>query len=1026
MRHLAYDDDLPPLPTSGRGRWRFWLKLFIWTVLLLVIWHFANLEMQTSWGQAQIFSRVAKEIGFTVEPGKNPDFLPPDNGPYSKRLGYTDLPKLIPQLEKAGFDVAWQAHPNAMMRQINQIGGAAIYNEKQTGGLTLYDRGGGTLFHAKYPERVFASYAAIPPLIRNTLLFIENRMLLDDTYPLRNPAVEWDRFGLASIGQIASAINPSINLGGGSTLATQAEKFRHSEGGQTNGAKDKLRQMLIASIRAYRGGPDTMNARKDILFNYLNSTPLTARSGFGEVNGIGDGLWAWFGRDIDEITTILNSPAKTQEDLDQKAIAYKQVLALVLAQRRPSAYLITNRRSLDALANQHLYLLAANGVIDYALRNAALRAPLVFLDKLPPPSPTSFIEQKATNAIRTHLMSLLSLPNFYALDRFDLTVATTLDADAQKRVVDVLKRLGEPDFVKEMGLYGFRLLQPNDDLSKIVYSVVLYESTPGGNVVRVQADNLDRPLDINEGAKLDLGSTAKLRTLVTYLEILKELHDKLQNADRSALQKLATDGPDALTRWVAFWCLQNPGGTLPQILDAAMLREYSGSPAETFFTGGGAHNFENFDHSEDTPHMTVSEAFRHSVNLSFIRMMRDLVNYHIGQMPVSRDAILADSKHPARRVYLERFADQEGSVFLGRFVSMYQALSPDAALQKLMTRARKSLSAQAVLFRTVRPEASLQDFTQLLKANAAAVPPQDQITAAFKAADPGRYSLADRAYLVRLHPMELWLAGYLQAHPKASRSDIMKAGEKARKDSYAWLYTAPKAAQDTRIRILMEEDAFEKIHARWVRLGYPFDRLVPSYATAIGSSADRPGALADLMGIIVNNGIKRPTVRIDYLEFAADTPWHTMMIRHDGAGTQMLDPAITTVVKRALADIVANGTAKRAANSYKGRDGKPLEIGGKTGTGDHRFNEYGAGGRLISSRAVNRTATFVFFLGNRFFGTITAHVPGLDADKYVFTSAMVAQLLKSLAPSLQPLLDQDPTVSTQPSTAEMPIPTFNQ
>jgi hypothetical protein len=35
-----------------------------------------------------------------------------------------------------------------------------------------------------------------------------------------------------------------------------------------------------------------------------------------------------------------------------------------------------------------------------------------------------------------------------------------------------------------------------------------------------------------------------------------------------------------------------------------------------------------------------------------------------------------------------------------------------------------------------------------------------------------------------------------------------------------------------------------------------------------------------------------------------------------------------------------------------------------------------AGGRLISQRVVDRTAIFVFFLGDRFFGTITAYVPG--------------------------------------------------
>jgi hypothetical protein len=47
----------------------------------------------------------------------------------------------------------------------------------------------------------------------------------------------------------------------------------------------------------------------------------------------------------------------------------------------------------------------------------------------------------------------------------------------------------------------------------------------------------------------------------------------------------------------------------------------------------------------------------------------------------------------------------------------------------------------------------------------------------------------------------------------------------------------------------------------------------------------------------------------------------------------------------------------------------------------------------------------VFFIGDRFYGTITAFVPGADAANYHFTSALAAQLLKSLAPEIQPLID---------------------
>src|SRR5262249_11975287 len=60
---------------------------------------------------------------------------------------------------------------------------------------------------------------------------------------------------------------------------------------------------------------------------------------------------------------------------------------------------------------------------------------------------------------------------------------------------------------------------------------------------------------------------------------------------------------------------------------------------------------------------------------------------------------------------------------------------------------------------------------------------------------------------------------------------------------------------------------------------------------------------------------------------------------------------------------------------------------------------------------VDRTATLVFFIGDRFYGTITAFVPGADAANYHFTSALAAQLLKSLAPEIQPLIDGTSTVA---------------
>jgi membrane peptidoglycan carboxypeptidase len=82
---------------------------------------------------------------------------------------------------------------------------------------------------------------------------------------------------------------------------------------------------------------------------------------------------------------------------------------------------------------------------------------------------------------------------------------------------------------------------------------------------------------------------------------------------------------------------------------------------------------------------------------------------------------------------------------------------------------------------------------------------------------------------------------------------------KERQEVYSWLFkTHRKHAQDKRIAGLLEVEAFLKIHAQWKKMGYPFDSLVPSYATTLGASADRPIALAELMGIIVNGGVRKP------------------------------------------------------------------------------------------------------------------------------------------------------------------------
>jgi hypothetical protein len=271
----------------------------------------------------------------------------------------------------------------------------------------------------------------------------------------------------------------------------------------------------------------------------------------------------------------------------------------------------------------------------------------------------------------------------------------------------------------------------------------------------------------------------------------------------------------------------------------------------------------------------------------------------------------------------------------------------------------------------------------------------------------GNWSLADRGYLASVHPLELWMAAYLRLHPGATLTQMTKASEQERQDVYQWLFkTHRKHAQDRRIAGLIEVEGFMELHKQWKKMGYPFESLVPSYATTLGASADRPAALAELMGIIVNGGVRKTSQRVTSLHFAKGTPYETIVTKAPPTtNEQVLAPEVARVVADAIRGVVSDGTAKRAKAAFVAADGSNIPVGGKTGTGDQRFDVYGAGGRLIESRYVNRSATFVFNIGERFFGSMTAYVHGPESKNYDFTSALPVQLLVVLAPNLMPLIE---------------------
>jgi membrane peptidoglycan carboxypeptidase len=1004
-----------------------WKRFGRWTVtavlLVAIAWlaHVIRDEVQSSRRQAAWLHGMAPQLRYEVRPGPSTSIRFPGVGPFDERLGYHQLPELVKRLNGQGFVVTAQAQMPPKMIELIDRGAFAPYREKTQTGLELRDCRGQPLLASRFPERTYERFEAAPSLLVDSLLFIENRELLDARFPLRNPAIEWDRFGKAVADQLRHRVDESHSAAGGSTLATQIEKYRHSPEGRTESGKEKLRQMASASLRAYLDGENTLPRRRQIVLDYLNTVPLSAQLGFGEVNGIGDGMWAWYGRDFAEVNRLLTTPldegvrarprrnalAFKQALIPRQALAYKQALSLMIAQRRPSYYLAEGEPVLQQLTDSYLRVMADAGVITPQLRDAALPIKLTLNAQFATVRPASFVARKASTAVRGKLQALLAMPRSYDLDRLDLGVDSPLDGQVQHAATALLRSLADPEQAKAAGLYGFHLLKEGDDTSKIMFSFTLFERTEHSNLLRVQTDSFDQPFDINEGARLDLGSTAKLRTLVTYLELVAELHARYSGLNAAQLAAQDISKRDPLARWAREYLMTAEDKGLMAMLDAAMERTYSASPAEGFFTGGGLHHFENFEPEDNHRTMTVREALTRSVNLVFIRLMRDVVHHVMARSEGESASLIEDTDNPKRREYLVRFADKEGRAFVARFYRKYAGKPAQEAEDLMLHSARPTPVRLTAAFYGLEPNAGVDRLSQFLARRLPHGELSNPVLQTLRDKyGPDRWSLADRGYIAGLHPLELWVVGYLRQHPQASLGEVIGASAVQRQEVYVWLFkTRHKGAQDARIRNLLEVEAFGEIHRAWKRLGYPFEALTPSYATSLGASGDRPAALAELMGIIVNRGMRLPVTRIAGLQFARGTPYETRMAYQAPAGERVLQPEIADVVRRGLIGVVEDGTAKRLKGALVRRDGSVVEIGGKTGTGDHRFDTYGRGGHLISSRVVNRSATFVFLIGDRYFGTMMAYVHEPYAANYKFTSAMPAQLLKVLTPALLPLVD---------------------
>src|SRR4029434_5215803 len=105
---------------------------------------------------------------------------------------------------------------------------------------------------------------------------------------------------------------------------------------------------------------------------------------------------------------------------------------------------------------------------------------------------------------------------------------------------------------------------------------------------------------------------------------------------------------DPLTTWAVETMSRNGKMTVDDFLAAALERKYSANPRETFFTGGGLHTFRNFDRRDDGRVFTVREGLVRSVNLVYIRVMRDLTRFYESRLDYDTRAVLSQPEKIGR------------------------------------------------------------------------------------------------------------------------------------------------------------------------------------------------------------------------------------------------------------------------------------------------------------------------------------------------------------------------------------------
>ncbi|TXD37859.1 hypothetical protein FRC98_09280 [Lujinxingia vulgaris] len=910
---------------------------------LAVVWQ----EVRTSALQSAMGVSLARQAVpvYRVQAGATPPSIEAPDGPWDRARGYANHREMVAHLQERGFEVVAAAHAPT-----SAPGGAfsdqiyPIFALEPQAGLTLTDRAGRTLERWSYPEVVWKTP---PRLAMDAARLLENRALSERAHPYTNPAVDWTRLGVATVSQVRARLGSDAPAIGGSTLAVQMEKFRHSPDGRTSGTREKARQTLTAWLRTYHQGRAADAWAEQIVVDWLNSVPLGHRPGYGPVQGVFEGMWAWFGRPPEEVAQGLNR----QRSDAQRAQLEREMLALIIAQQRPARYLPGGLDALERRVDALVNTLVDEGKVTREWGHVIASRSLS-VKKAPSKRPVKG-GGGYLSALAARQWGALSGEERAVMRQRDAQVTTTYDAALQEALRREIEAAQPPART----------------------SVAIFARSAGRLEPRAIVDTEPRVVDLSTEGRVDLGSTSKLRVLVSYLSAVETIFE-----ERAAGSPVASD---PLSQFVTRELTADPVLPLDELLERALQRPVSADPDEVFYTGGGPHEFQNVNPEHDTRYFNVASAFVASANLPFVRLLREVVAFHAHRIYGAPIEAVVAGEHPRFDELFERHLKMSAERLVRDAYFRHHHSDVSMMARQALAGLEPTDVRCARLRRAIGSAATLD----------ASHPCADASLATDAPADVEPWDDQD--------PLELAAIAALVENPEASLTEVMLATANIRSDARDWV-AAHTTAIDTRrgVHYAVEEEVFGVLQKEWARAGYPFERLTPSLATALGSSGDRPASLALLVAAVRAGGLVPRLDSVEGVRLFEGTPYETWLRPAPTPPVRAFGPEVARAVEKLLLRVAERGTGH--ATDAPWQIGQTTwEVGGKTGTSDHVLLIRDRDGRVMERRPVARSGAWVFFAGPCLVGTVVMFEQGEDAATHHFHGGDAAELSRAVLRAIE-------------------------